>query len=428
MAGSGVSPSNVPVNFPSSHQHAERSGFLERLVHLWRSARSWPVVLIAGFSAQLGLIVFVSFLGPRELSATDERLQILSNQHLVRLQLIRTMQEMARERTVSLARMAGMQELFEIDEEEQRFHGLAVQFMRARRQLLELPMSPEERSLLAQQWQLTLEALPLQSAVIDLSRAHRLKEARQILTQQVIPAQNAVMRTLARLSDKTRALAIQALGETSRAHAQARRWISGLSALALALGLIIAVGVARRIHRINLERERMATHDPLTGLPNRILLLDRLDQAILRSRRLGTHVGLLFIDLDGFKQVNDSLGHAVGDELLRQMAARLTHVVRAGDIVARLGGDEFIVGILDAGTRDQIGHVSDKLLAAIGEPVQIADRSITLSGSVGVCIYPDDGQDAKTLLRCADFAMYAAKEAGKNQVRHYSPELRLQRA
>jgi len=177
------------------------------------------------------------------------------------------------------------------------------------------------------------------------------------------------------------------------------------------------------------ERARFhANHDALTGLPNRTLLLDRLDQAILRSRRQRTHVGLLFIDLDGFKQVNDSLGHAVGDELLRQMATRLSRVVRAGDIVARLGGDEFIVGILDAGTRAQIVHVSDKLLAAIGEPVYIADRWITLSGSVGVCIYPDDGHDAKTLLHCADFAMYAAKEAGKNQVRHYTPELHVQRA
>lgn len=413
---------------PPPRLQADSSGLHEhRAPPRWR-AGSWPLVLIAGFCAQLCLIIFVTSLGLSELNATDARLRTLADQHMTSLKLIKTMQVAVRERTVSLARMITLHDLFEQDAELQHFHQLAEQFINARRQLLQLPLSPHEQALLDRQWLLTLRALPLHNEVIDLSLAGRTHEAQRVLTRQAIPAQDVVMRALSQLDDLTRNMATQAMREASQAHVEARRWMLTLSALALALGLLIAVAVVRQIHRVNLERERLASHDPLTGLPNRTLLLDRLDQAILRSRRQRTHVGLLFIDLDGFKQVNDSLGHAVGDELLRQMATRLSRVVRAGDIVARLGGDEFIVGILDAGTRAQIVHVSDKLLAAIGEPVYIADRWITLSGSVGVCIYPDDGHDAKTLLHCADFAMYAAKEAGKNQVRHYTPELHVQRA
>jgi diguanylate cyclase (GGDEF)-like protein len=134
-------------------------------------------------------------------------------------------------------------------------------------------------------------------------------------------------------------------------------------------------------------------------------------------------VGLLFIDLDGFKEVNDTLGHAAGDELLKQIAQRLRKVIRGVDIIARLGGDEFIVGILDAGNAEQVTLVADKLLKAISQPALIAGREVSISGSVGVCAYPDQGPNAQALLKCADAAMYAAKEAGKNQVRHYSPEL-----
>lgn len=426
----GSHPSLIRVSAvsPPPRPQAHPSGLHEHLARLRRPACSWPLVLVAGFTAQLCLIIFVTSLALRELNATDARLHTLVEQHMTSLQLTKTMQVAVRERTVSLARMVALHDLFEQDAEQQRFSRFAEQFMNARRQILELPLSPSERALLDTQWQLTLRAIPLQNEVIDLSLAGHVHEARRVLAQQVIPAQDAVMRALSQLDDQIRGLANQALLDASRAHLEARRWMLALSALALGLGLLIAVAVVRKIHRVGREQERLATHDPLTGLPNRTLLLDRLDQAILRSRRMRTHVGLLFIDLDGFKQVNDSLGHAAGDELLRQMASRLTHVVRAGDIVARLGGDEFIVGILDAATRAQIGHVSDKLLAAIREPVHLAGRWITLSGSVGVCIYPDDGHDAKTLLRCADFAMYAAKDAGKNQVRHYTPELRMHRA
>jgi diguanylate cyclase (GGDEF)-like protein len=257
---------------------------------------------------------------------------------------------------------------------------------------------------------------------MELSAANRHDEARVVLTQRAIPAQSAVMNTLAQLEALSRSAAQQELQETGRAHEVARRWMILLSGLALLLGVLIASIVVRQTHRINAERVRMATHDPLTGLPNRMLLLDRLDQALLRSKRQRTLVGVLFIDLDGFKEVNDRLGHAAGDELLKQIAGRMKHEIRAGDIVARLGGDEFIVGVLDADNREQITLVSEKLLQAISRPCCIAGLGVTVSASVGVCAYPHNGLEAASLLKCADFAMYMAKQGGKNRVFHSKPE------
>lgn len=393
---------------------------LDRLTSLRRPGSSWPWALVAGFIAQLMLIFFVTSVGLGELAATDARLRTLVDQHMTSLRLTKAMQVAVRERTVSLARMITLPDLFAQDEEQQRFWRQAEHFITARRQLLNLPLSQEERALLDLQWQLTLRALPLHNRVIDLSLEGRYQEAQQVLAREAIPAQDAVMKTLSQLDDVIRDGAHAALQEATHAHQEARRWMLLLSGSALLLGMLIASVVVRNIHRANLERERLASHDPLTGLPNRTLLLDRFEQAILRARRQHTHVGLLFIDLDGFKAVNDTLGHGAGDELLKIIAQRLQQEIRAGDIVARLGGDEFIVGLLDATHREHIEHVSHKLLSAIAQPCQLAGRELALSASVGMCVFPDDGLDAKSLLKCADFAMYAAKQAGKNQVRRFT--------
>lgn len=393
---------------------------LNRLARRRRPGSAWPWPLVAGFIAQLLLIFFVTGVGLRELAATDVRLRTLVDQHMTRLRLTHTMQVAVRERTVSLARMVTLPDMFAQDEEQQLLSRQAEYFITARRQLLAMPLTRQERALLDRQWQLIRQAIPLQNQVIDLSLAGHQHQAQQVLARETIPAQDAVMRTLTQLDDLIRTGAHAALQEATDAHHEARRWMLMLSAAALALGMLIAGVVVRNIHRANLERERLATHDHLTGLPNRTLLLDRIDQAILRARRQHTQVGLLFIDLDGFKAINDTLGHGVGDEMLKIIAQRLKGEVRAGDIVARLGGDEFIVGLLDASHRGQIERVSQKLLDAIAQPCFLAGRELALSASVGMCFFPDDGLDAKSLLKCADFAMYAAKQDGKNRVRRYS--------
>jgi diguanylate cyclase (GGDEF)-like protein/PAS domain S-box-containing protein len=163
----------------------------------------------------------------------------------------------------------------------------------------------------------------------------------------------------------------------------------------------------------------LANHDALTSLPNRHLLLDRLQGAISLSRRTGQIIGLLFLDLDNFKWVNDSLGHASGDQLLIAVAARLTGTVRSSDTVARLGGDEFVVLLAQAASEVEIGHVARKVIDALARPLELNGHDFHVTASLGVCVYPNDGNDPATLLKHADTAMYAAKAAGKNRFRFF---------
>ncbi|MDR7308664.1 EAL domain-containing protein [Rhodoferax saidenbachensis] len=159
----------------------------------------------------------------------------------------------------------------------------------------------------------------------------------------------------------------------------------------------------------------MAHHDTLTGLPNRVLLTDRMQQAIVQSHRTGEFLAVLFIDLDGFKPVNDQYGHAAGDRILIAIGLRLTHMLRNGDTVARIGGDEFVVLLQGLSSVEECERSTQRLLKAIAEPVLVGEQSIMLSASIGIALYPDDTDDADSLLRRADEAMYTAKRTGRNQ-------------
>ncbi|ALG69735.1 signal peptide protein [Azospirillum thiophilum] len=172
------------------------------------------------------------------------------------------------------------------------------------------------------------------------------------------------------------------------------------------------------------ERIRhLAQFDFLTDLPNRFLLRDRLERAMLAAGRHGSKVGLLFVDLDRFKTINDSLGHQVGDILLREVATRLLDTVRASDTVSRQGGDEFIILIGDMSSPDSAGIVARKVLRALSDPYLIEGHELLVTPSIGVAIYPDDGTGIDALLKSADMAMYAAKEAGRATYRFFTPEL-----
>ncbi|HTE05986.1 MAG TPA: diguanylate cyclase, partial [Planctomycetota bacterium] len=154
---------------------------------------------------------------------------------------------------------------------------------------------------------------------------------------------------------------------------------------------------------------RSAEHDPLTGLPNRVLLIDRISTAIASAKRRGTRIGVLFLDLDGFKHVNDTLGHAVGDEVLKLVAHRLSCTVREADTASRIGGDEFLILLPDITSGADADRVAAKVIAALAAPTRLGDHVLRLGSSIGVSLYPDDGDDANTLMDRADAAMYLAK-------------------
>ncbi|MCY7389238.1 MAG: diguanylate cyclase, partial [Burkholderiales bacterium] len=189
------------------------------------------------------------------------------------------------------------------------------------------------------------------------------------------------------------------------------------------------IGVASLVQdvteRLNTERtiHYMAHHDTLTGLPNRRLMQDRLNQAILQARRQQKHVALLFLDLDRFKLVNDTLGHETGDYVLRDIAKKLNKVVREGDTVSREGGDEFLIILPDLDKPEFAQLVATKILDELAKPIEVSGHELTVTASIGISHYPNDATDVQQLLKHADSAMYQAKDAGRNTARFFTSDL-----
>jgi diguanylate cyclase (GGDEF)-like protein/PAS domain S-box-containing protein len=172
------------------------------------------------------------------------------------------------------------------------------------------------------------------------------------------------------------------------------------------------LGITREINelkRAEMTLEHLATHDTLTGLPNRYLMFDRLNQLLVRAARYGLSFAILFIDLDGFKRINDSRGHDVGDLVLRGVAERLTRNLRAADTVARIGGDEFVVLLESLRAGPDATALADKIRSTVGMPFALPGGDAAVTVSIGIGQYPDDGRDAEELLKAADVAMYRAK-------------------
>jgi diguanylate cyclase (GGDEF)-like protein len=315
-------------------------------------------------------------------------------------------------------RLAQSSDPFERDEMFMQFNASGSKFAQARVALLSMHLSDRERELIALQGRQTGIAMPLQAQIVEILHNDLSHEAEKQALINAMPAQDNVLAALVQLDDETQKIAFEASRKAHQAHALARFWMYLLSGIALLLGVVVAGVVMYYTHRVSREREHLATHDTLTGLPNRMLFMDRLEQSLIRAQRRATLVGVMFIDLDRFKRVNDTLGHASGDLLICEVARRLQAVTRAEDIVARLGGDEFVV-VIDAVRINQILHVVEKTLAVVSEPYRIDGRELFSSGSIGVSVYPNDGTDASSLLRNADTAMYTAKGSGRNRFQLY---------
>jgi diguanylate cyclase (GGDEF)-like protein len=172
--------------------------------------------------------------------------------------------------------------------------------------------------------------------------------------------------------------------------------------------------------------ESLALNDPLTGLANRRLLADRLSMTIVHARRNASYMAVVYLDLDGFKQINDTLGHGVGDDLLKMVAARLVATVREEDTVARVGGDEFIIVLWHVSNAENTARIVAKVIEVVSQPFLIEGQIVHITTSAGVSIYPAHGEDADTLMKNADLALYTAKHSGKNMLRIWQhPDLVL---
>jgi diguanylate cyclase (GGDEF)-like protein len=202
-----------------------------------------------------------------------------------------------------------------------------------------------------------------------------------------------------------------------RARERELDWVPALADVASLLALFL------KRQRAESDLERFARYDSLTGLPNRSFFLDTLERTLSRAERRHTRNAVVFLDLDGFKAVNDGLGHAAGDFVLQAMAERLRAGTRSSDLVARIGGDEFTVLVQSLARADDAALVARGLLERLAKPCRTDNHDVTLSASAGISVYPEDGTDADTLLRNADLAMYRAKREGKNTYRFFTAEM-----
>lgn len=187
--------------------------------------------------------------------------------------------------------------------------------------------------------------------------------------------------------------------------------------------IVGTMGIAVDVSERKAAEERLAFlahHDALTGVPNRLLLMDRLVQSIAHAKRRNRYTALLFVDIDHFKRVNDSFGHGTGDELLIEIAQRLSKAVRPGDTVARLGGDEFVVALDDVAEAIDVAIVAKKIVASFVDEFVVNGHELAMTCSIGASLFPIDGETPDELIRCADFAMYNAKELGRNNIQFHS--------
>lgn len=326
----------------------------------------------------------------------------------VKMEMAHVMQNTLRERSLSMYYMIIVKDSFLKDEEWQRFNNWAAQYYHARIKMESLVTSDEEKEMMSQISVLTNNTRPDVDAVMERLLSDDPQKHVSAIRDIILPKQRLIHEQVVKLVElqKTQAAAAIRKAEQSYIFARDLMWVSGV--LAFLLVIFIAVLVSRKVSKQAREMEYQAFHDELTNLPNRALFLDRLSHAIASAHRDNTPFAIMLLDLDRFKEVNDTLGHNVGDQLLQQVSCRLAELVREGDTVARLGGDEFVI-ILEHVNLEHVPNMAEKLLLVLNRPFRLKEQVVDVSASFGLAYYPDHGSSAVSLLQKADVAMYAAK-------------------
>ncbi|MCB1734826.1 MAG: diguanylate cyclase [Gammaproteobacteria bacterium] len=404
--------------------------------------------LFAGLSAIVLFMLAVASLGLYHSARIGEDLGAVVDVDISRMELVRKMRDAARERVTVLHTIADTADPFEREALIGKFYGLGTVFLRNRELLIEQALDATESGLLERHRQMAIEFAPQQREVLRLIEEDQIDSARELLVQDAVPNQLGALVLLESFIEYERDRSQRVLAHAQEMAAQTRTHI----ALVTALGVLVSLGIAIVLHRhlrklletLVLARDglelrveertrelteakdelrRLAHFDSLTGLPNRALFSEMLEKSLPRARRNNASVALLFIDLDGFKAVNDNYGHDVGDALLREAAARMQALLRGEDMVARLGGDEFTVVLADMeNAHNGAATVAQKIIDSISQPFMINEIECGVNASIGVALFPADAEDADALIRAADQAMYRVKQHGKNHYLFHAPE------
>lgn len=374
-----------------------------------------------GFFVTLTLVVLVMVVGFGYMARIYDDLQRITLVNNVKIELAHTMRYAQRDRAVSLYSLALIQDAFEKDEELQRFDRKAEDFMKAWSKLQSMEMNAEEKALAARINKLIRERSRIVQNAIAYAVKHHGLAAAEYMRKIAIPGQQAVADEINNLLELQQALIRQAGVSAADSYTKARRIMLWLCTVTILITIVVAGIVLRQVLRQSRELEYKALFDDLTGLPNRALFFDRLGQAALMYENESKPFSIVVVDLDRFKEVNDTLGHHIGDLLLRHVAQNISATMRRTDTVARLGGDEFVLLLPSAGA-ESAEVIVKKLLSALCQRVNLEDSVVEVVASMGIASYPEHDVDITRLLLKADMAMYAAKRANVGY-RIYTPEI-----
>ncbi len=302
------------------------------------------------------------------------------------------------------------------------YYGAAKQFEAALREIARIG-TPADRVLTRRLLDVQrpyLRAVGRLFAAVDAGEIKRVVAIDSGLNPRYDRIENQIV-VAAAAHRRDAARSLQGLRGTERSVLIGTLLVFALGLLLLGFITVLMGRINRQLARQARDSEHNALHDALTGLPNRVLFSDRLEQAIVAARRDPAPFAVLMIDLDRFKEINDTLGHSIGDQVLREIGPRLTPTLRPGDTLARLGGDEFMLLLPAAGT-EQAREVTGRVLAAMREPFALGQLTVIVDASVGIVTYPTHGDDAETLVQRADVAMYLAKKRGRSAALYDSAE------
>jgi diguanylate cyclase (GGDEF)-like protein len=392
---------------------------------------AWRFSLTTGtaFAVLIALICGLGVNSLLQLHTLGDHLSKEVAHHNKKIDLITQTQVSAHMRTDSLFRMVTIDDPVKREAYLLAFNQAGIRVRDGRAALRQTGLSPDEQRIFDAQTRLVSQTHSVQQRVIDLLQTGRNADAKQVLVQEVIPRREIINQQLNEMRMLYQQNNLAAQKQAEHIYRQAFILTLGLSIGAIALALLIAWRTLRKIRiktqqiqdqMLELERSRAAlleeaTHDPLTGLANRRLFYDRLQQAIRHAHRYGGKVGILYVDLDHFKAINDHYGHHVGDAVLTEVAKRLSISIRYSDSIARLGGDEFAVLLEGLQGREDLHVAARAVEQALSEDTDFFGIEVAITASIGQAIYPDDGDHEDALVRAADAAMYRVKYSSEQE-------------
>jgi diguanylate cyclase (GGDEF)-like protein len=389
--------------------------------------------IIAAFGLVIGVLIIGVLINIYTLSNVARHLGRVVDTHNVQIRIMHQILDLARQRSLSMQHMLVAEDPFMIDDQIINMSKIAVSYLQLRQQMIELPMTDEEHNLLETQYAQTAATGRIQSKVIGLLSDGDYEAAKKLFYTEAIPSQSkamSLMHEYVSLQDRHNQ---QELEQTKNKVELQRNRMLFLLAFGLLLSLLIANWVTRRIqHEIDrrnrIEREletrveertqqleQLAREDSVTSLPNRSAFNKELKLALQLAGSNGSQTGLFFMDLDGFKLVNDTHGHCNGDKALIEIARRLNNATEGWGHLSRVGGDEFTLVMRDVIDEKMMQLVAEKIILSINEPLPIDGKDCYIGISIGCAISNGDSTSADELITQADKAMYAAKNAGKNR-------------